>query len=150
MCHLNASPNKQQEPFYLHLSLKMHTHSTTSACFSLMISSVQLPRIPIDMRTYKVYMYGKRRRENGQICLLRSYMCFLVRLYIWEFMESLQSRCTGTQTLKGALCIRFQLIYHFAALSKSRGFAIFHAQKVMKERGITCLQMRFGGISLSL
>ena len=76
-------------------------------------------------------------------------MCFLARLYIWESMRSLKLRCIGIQTLIKVLCIRFQTIYHSAALNKSSGIAISLALRVMKERDITFLLIRFGGINLS-
>src|ERR1700734_1329600 len=63
--HSNASPSRQQEHSYRLLSLKSHTHSTTSACSSLTISFVRLLQIPIDMRLYRDYAYHKRERENG-------------------------------------------------------------------------------------
>lgn len=147
---LNASLSRQQEHFYSYLSLKTYTHSTTSVYSLPTISSVRLLRILIDMRVYRDYMYHKRGRENGQNYSQRSYTYFSAQLYIWESMKSLQLRSIGIQTLIRALYIRFQPIYHSAALSKSRGFAIFHALRVIKERGITCLAIRSSSISLNL
>jgi hypothetical protein len=52
-------------------------------------------------------------------------MCLLALLFIWEFMKSLVLICIGIQTSIKALYIRLQTIYHSAALSKSKGIAIF-------------------------
>jgi hypothetical protein len=76
-------------------------------------------------------------------------MCFLARLYIWESMRSLKLRCIRIQTLIKVLSIRFQAIYHSAALSRSNDIVISLALRMTKRRGITSLQTGFGGINLS-
>jgi hypothetical protein len=73
-------------------------------------------------------------------------MCFLVLLYIWESMRSLKLRCIKIQILIRVLYIRFQTIYHSAALSKSNGIVMSLALRVMKETDTTCLLIRSGGI----
>jgi len=77
-------------------------------------------------------------------------MCLLGRLYIWGFMTNLDLIYIGIPTLIRALYIQFRYIYHSAAFSKSRGFAISYALRVMRERGIIYLGIRSGGISLNL
>jgi hypothetical protein len=65
-------------------------------------------------------------------------------------MRRLKLRCIGIQTSVQALYIRFQTIYRFAALSRLNDIAISLALRVMRERGITSLLIRFGGIKWSL
>jgi hypothetical protein len=146
------SPNlsRQPEHFYPHLFLEMHTHSTTSTYFSLQNSSKRLLRIQIDTQVCKECKYGKRERENGQICLWRSYTYLLTRLYIWEYTRSLNLRYIRIQTLIRAFYIRSQPIYHVAALSRLSGTAISRVLRAMKEQGITYLLIRFSNIGLSL
>ena len=112
---------------YLLPSLKTHTHSIISAYSLLPISSKLSLRIQIDTRALKdfIYLQKKRRRGSGQTCFWRSYMCLLALLFIWEFMKSLVLICIGIQTSIKALYTRLQTIYHSAALSKSKGIAIF-------------------------
>jgi hypothetical protein len=77
-------------------------------------------------------------------------MCFLVLLFIWESMKSLESKCIGIQTSIKALYTRFQTIYLSAALSKSNGIVISQILSIIKNQGITCLLIRSSGISLNL
>jgi hypothetical protein len=65
-------------------------------------------------------------------------------------MTNLGLICTRIPTLIRALYIQFQHIYHFAALSRLRGFAISHALRVTKEQGIIYLGIRYSSISLNL
>jgi hypothetical protein len=52
-------------------------------------------------------------------------------------MWSLKLGCIRIRILIKVLCIQFQLIYHFAALSKSNGIAISLAMRMTKEQDIT-------------
>jgi hypothetical protein len=146
----SASNNSQQEHSYPHPFLQTPTHLTISAYSLPAISSIRLLRIRTDMRVYRNYISNRKERGNGQICLWRSYMCLLARLYIWGFTTSLDLIYIGIPTLIRALYIRFQHIYHSVALSKLRGSAIFHALRTTKERGIIYLGIRSSGISLNL
>ena len=150
MSPLNASQSSQQEHSYPHPFLQIHTHLTILACSLPLISSVRLLRIPTNMRVYRKCAYSRKGHGNGRICLWRSYMFLSVWLYIWAFTTSQRLRCTGIVTLIRALYIQFQHIYHSAVLNRLRGFAISHALRVTRERGIIYLGIRSGGISLNL
>jgi hypothetical protein len=80
----NPNLNSQQERFYLLISHESHTRSITLACSLPPSFSRQLLQIPIDMRACRDYILRRNGYGNGQICLLRSYMCFLAQLYIWS------------------------------------------------------------------
>jgi len=146
MILFNVSLDKQQKRSYLLPFLKNHTHSTTLVCFLYTTSFRRLLRIQINTRIYND-KYNKREHENGQIYFWRSYTCFLVQLYIWEFTRSLKSRCIGIQISIEALYIRFQTTYHSAVFSKSSGIVISLALRVTKTTDITYLLIRSGGIS---
>jgi hypothetical protein len=104
------SLHKQEQSCLLY-SLKNHVYSTTLA-YSLPLTSFRLLlRIQIDTRAYKDYIYLGKVFGNGQTYFWRSYMCFLVLLYIWESTKSLESRCIGIQTLIKDYYTRFQTIY---------------------------------------
>jgi hypothetical protein len=111
------------------------------------ISFGRLLQIPIHTRIYKGYIQYKKDSENGRICLLKSYMCLLTLLYIWESLRSQRSLYIRIQILIKVLCTLFQIIYHSVAFSRLRGIAISLVLRVIKGRAGTSLIIRYGGIS---
>jgi len=147
---LNPSLNGRQKHSYLLPFLAIHAPLTILACSLPTIFSKRLLRTQIDTQAYSRYACHRKRHVNGQTCLWRSYTFLSDRSFIWGFMRSLMPSSTGIRTLMRALYIRFQAIYQPAAFSKSSVIATSLALRVTKERGITYLLIRSGGISLNL